>query len=127
MAKTKWQFYQWYPKDFWSDYRANGVTGISLAICRALHDLLWMELDKHLPDDTTINKRLRISVEQWEETRRELLAAGLIYSKDRELSAPHISEHWEECRKIAASRQATIERINEERKLAKPRLVKDNT
>jgi len=124
MAKTKWQFYQWYPKDFWSDYRANGVSGISLAICRALHDLLWMELDKRLPDDTTINKRLRISTEQWEEARRELLAAGLITSKERELTSPHIAENWEECRKIAAYRQATMEKTNEERKLAKPRLVK---
>ena len=127
MAKTKWQFYQWYPKDFWSDYRANGVTGISLAICRALHDLLWMELDKCLQDDQTISRRLRVSETIWEEARSELIAAGLLYSKDQEITSPHITEYWDECRRIAAIRKGNMEEINKERKQLKPRLVKADT
>jgi DNA-directed RNA polymerase specialized sigma subunit len=127
MAKTKWQFYLWQPKDFWSDYRLNGLSGKSIAFLRALHDLLWMELDKCLPDDAMISKRLRISIEDWEEARREIISAGLLISKDRVLTSPHISEYWEECRKIAATRKETMERINEERKIAKPRLVKSDT
>ena len=127
MAKTKWQFYIWQPKDFWSDYRVNGVPGISLAILRVMHDLLWMEREKCLPDDKDTHKRLRISYEQWKEARTHLQAAGLLIFDEGLITSPHILEYWEECRKIAAIRKGNMEEINEKRKIAKPRLVKDNT
>ena len=106
MATKRWRFYQWEPADFWSDYRINGVSGLSLAVLRILHDHIWMQDTKIFAcGDPEIAQRLRLTIEEWRTAKAELMKARLIAYDDNGLFTVHTEELWRRCKTISESRK----------------------
>lgn len=102
MAKSTWQYYQWYPRDFMADRTVRKLDGLVIAILRAFHDQLWMSQDKAIPDnDQGISTMLDINTDTWLAAKRPLLASGALYREGGCLRSPHIDDCWRHCSKIS--------------------------